>query len=293
MRPGRIAAALAATAAALLAAAAPEEEPPEPDRWGPLPQELVAVLEAKSAGYRRRALKFTCIEQTRSASYRGDQAGAQDRSAVEYLLVRDDREPGGFRALRSRIGSAGRREVEAEHGFPEPYLWTQLFDPAIRSTLRFAVGSWHTTPYKLAIPIHWRSSAPVATGRRITEWSGTAQIEYRTGNLIEITARPNLQDSRMEKELERYLTAFRILGFSLAAPPVGKELTVRYGYEHEGFTYPTEVELHTFRQVSRTARSTVSRKTVRYVDYRFFGTEIHDEIPPLLFDPRAEVADGR
>lgn len=278
------AAAAVLTAAVLCGAAGPETGA-EATGWGSLPQELVRVLEAKSAAYARRALRFTCIEQIRRASYHDGEAGAEVRRAVEYLLVRDRAQAGGFRALRSRLGSAGRTEVSIDQGFPEPYLWTQLFDRSIRSTLRFSVGAWHTTPYRLAIPVRWRSSAPVVDGRRITEWSGRAEIEYRTGNLLEIVARPNLQDERIVRELERYLTAFRILGFPLASPPLGKELTVRFDYEHDGFTYPSEVELHVFRQVTRHSRETVRRKVVRYVDYRFFGTAVEETIPPLLFDP--------
>ncbi|UCF68953.1 MAG: hypothetical protein JSV80_06615, partial [Acidobacteriota bacterium] len=259
------------------------------DAWGELPTGLVGVLGAKSDAYARRALNFTCTEQIRRATYRESDAAAETRRAYEYLLVADPTRPEGYSGLRGTVRSGGRNEVEVEMPFPEPYLWTQLFAGPIRSTLRFKVGEWHTTPYKLAIPIFWESSAPVFEGKRITEWSGQAAIEYRSGNLLSLTAQPNLQAERIVMELERFLTAFRIMGFSTAPPPVGRELTVRFDFEHDGFTYPTHVSVHTFRQVARDARTTVGRETVQYADYRFFGTEVRDEIPPLLYNTPARL----
>nr|MCU0229857.1 hypothetical protein [Acidobacteriota bacterium] len=156
--------------------------------------------------------------------------------------------------------------------------------PAIRSTLRFQVGEWHTTPYKLAIPVSWVTSAPVAGLRRITEWTGTAEVEYRTGSMVRVVARPSLQDERLKTELARYLTAFRFIGFAFAPPPLGVELTVEFDYEHEGFTYPTRAELLTFQLVHEDQRRTVSRQVATYDQYRFFGTTVKDEIPPLTWN---------
>ncbi|RMF73871.1 MAG: hypothetical protein D6738_07830 [Acidobacteria bacterium] len=259
--------------------------------WRPLPDELAAVLEAKSAGYARRALGFSCRERHREAGYRGGEARRERIREFDYLLVADKSAPEGFRAVRTRPDRpSSRGEVRVERDFPEPFLWSQLFRPAIRSTLRFRIGAWHTTPWKLVIPISWISGAPVLEGRRITEWTGTAEIEYRTGNLIRIVARPNFQDQRMEMQLREYLIGMRILGFSLTPPPDGIELTVDFGYEHEGYTYPTRVVLHRFRQVHRDVRRTLTREVFEYDDYRFFGTVTQERIPPLVYQPPADDA---
>ncbi len=257
--------------------------------WLPLPDELAPVLEAKSEGYAHRALGFTCREIHRAAGYRRGEARRETIHEFDYLLVPAPDAPEGFRAVRTRPGRrSSRAETRVERDFPEPFLWTQLFRPAIRSTLRFRVGAWRTTPWKLVIPVSWISGAPVATGRRVTEWSGTAEIEYRTGNLVRVVARPNFQDQRMEMQLREYLTGMRILGFSLTPPPEGIELTVDFDYEHEGYTYPTRVELHRFRQVHRDRRATVTREVFEYRDYRFFGTATEEDIPPLVYSPPSD-----
>ncbi|MCU0253685.1 MAG: hypothetical protein MUE47_04000, partial [Acidobacteria bacterium] len=67
-------------------------------------------------------------------------------------------------------------------------------------------------------------------------------------------------------------------------PPLGVELTVEFDYEHEGFTYPTRAELLTFQLVHEDQRRTVSRQVATYDQYRFFGTTVKDEIPPLTWN---------
>ena len=252
-----------------------------------LPQEIADVLEAKAAAYRRRARKFSCTETIRASEYGREGAGREKVREYEFLLVEEPSAAGGFRGLRTRLGSSGNKEKKVNLPFPEPYLWSQIFSRGIRSTLRYRVGQWHTTPWKLAIPVSWISSAPVSTRERITEWSGTVEVEYRTGNLIRLVAQPNFQEERILAQLEKFLTAFRVLGFSLAPAPVGLELQVDYRYEHEGFTYPTRVELRTFRQIHRGTRITVSRQIAEYSDYRFFGTRTQENIPPLVYQPPA------
>ncbi len=290
-----VAIAVALAAAVALPLAIEGGDPPaatEADGWGDLPEALVPVLEAKARQYARRALRFTCEERIRRAEYDGKEATRERFRAHEYILVEDETVPGGLAALRTRPGSGGSNTESLELEWPEPFLWSQLFDPAIRSTLRFKVGELHTTPYRLALPISWVSSAPVFEGRRVTEWSGTVEIEYRTGNLLSVTAIPNLQEEKIRSELSRYLQAFRFLGFSTAPPPVGHELEARFAYEHDGLTYPSRVEIRTFRQVSRDERTTDRRRRVEFGEYRFFKTETEEEIPPLLLVPDANGSPG-
>lgn len=292
-----LAAALAACAIALTTAVASsgiarDSLQQDLDEWGPLPSELTVVLEAKAAQYAQRALGFTCIERLRRAEYERSDATSETIREHEYILIADPGVPGGLAGLRSKPGSGGSSEKRPDIDHPEPVLWSQLFDPAIRSTLKFKVGPLHTTPYKLAMPISWISSAPVFEGTRITEWSGTVEIEYRTGNLLSVTAQPNLQEERILAELGRYLTAFRILGFSAAPPPIGRELDVRFRYDNEGLTYPSRVDMRTFRQVSRDRRVTEQRQRTDYGEYRFFGIQTKEEIPPLLYVPGSSTEGG-
>jgi hypothetical protein len=255
--------------------------------WGPLPTELVTVLEAKSAAYARRALKFSCRETVRQAQYRGGEAERESVREFEYLLVPSPDALEEFAALRTKPGSKDTNGEKVDVPFPEPYTWSLLFDPRIRSTLKFQVGRWHTTPWKLAIPIEWASSAPVLDKQRVTEWTGTAEIEFRTGNLVRVVARPSLQDERLSAELDRFMTSLKFMGMSTGNPPLGLELTVDFDDEHDGFTYPSRVELVTFQQVSPDTRETVSRKIVQYSNYRFFGAHVDERIPPLTWRPPA------
>lgn len=272
---------------------APAQEASGPASWDTLPHDLAVVLEAKSAGYARRALKFSCTETVREASYDDGEAEREARRVHEYLLIEDPTIQEGFRALRTRPGT--NDEVSWAPEYPEPYNWTAIFVPRVRSLLRFQVGDWHTTPWRLAIPISWVSSAPVLEKRRIVEWSGTAEVEYRTGNMIEVVARPTLQDERIVFELDRYRQAFRILGWPLAPPPEGLEVTVRFDAEHDGFTYPSRIEVVTFRQVHDDERQILTRQVIEYSNYRFFGTAVKDRIPPLTWrppEPREPQDDG-
>jgi hypothetical protein len=255
--------------------------------WSSLPDELATVLASKAGAYRARATSFVCKERVREAEYAGKEADSERIREFEYSLVRDAAAPHGLRAVRTRLedGPQGREQT-LDLEFPEPYVWTALFESGVRSTFRFQVGEWHTTPFKLAIPVHWLSSAPVIGGQRVTEWSGTAEIEWRTGNLVRVVARPSLQDERLWAQLQRYLTAFRFLGLSAARPPIGLELTVDFGIERDRFTFPQRVELMIFQQTHRDERQVVSRRVIEYSDYRFFETETSEElVPPLTYTP--------
>ncbi len=253
---------------------------------GPLPPELAEVLAAKARVYRNRTLLFTCTERVRRSSYREGRATRDERwDEREYLFTRDETAPLGFRALRTRPGSRGKRTVRSRLAMPEPWFWPQVFSPAIRSTLRFRVGTWHTTPWKLAIPVTWISAGPTIDPGRITAWSGTIEVEYRTGNVVRVIARPNFQEERIQRELARWLTAFRFLGISTAAPPIGREIEVSWDHEKDGLTYPTRVELRTFVQVAPNRRWTREVQVVEYTDYRFFGTTVEEHVPPLTWTP--------
>lgn len=257
-----------------------QEEP-----WTALPDELALILEQKARVYRERALGFTCRERRRLAEYNGREASSERIREYDYILVADAERPEGLAAVRTKPGRPEDSGENVDMDIPEPYFWTQIFQPSIRSTLRFRVGEWHTTPWKLAIPVSWISSSPVFEGERITEWTGTMEIEYRTGNPLKVVARPSFQDERMRLQLERYLTAWRFIGWSAAPPPDGVEVTIHFDHEHDRFTYPSRVEIHRFRQVHRDTRVTISRELLEYGDYRFFGTATQEEIPPLVYQP--------
>ncbi len=266
------------------------ERPYNPGRangWGELPTEIVGVMRAKSGAYAQRALGFSCLETIRQSMYSNGVAGKERVLQYDYLLVEDAGVPGGFAGFRTKPGARDKKAKAAKVDlpYPEPFLFNQLFTDALRSTLHFKVGQWHTTPWRLAIPVAWISASPVHNKDRVSEWSGSVEVEFETGNLIRVVAHPNFQEDRLDKELQRYLSAFRFMGFSTQPPPIGLELTIDFDFEHEGFLYPTRVEVHTFRQIHRGVRATVSKLVASYSNYRFFGTHARDEIPPFLYQP--------
>lgn len=264
---------------ALLASADPAPESPP----GPLPEELAALLEARAAACDERALRFQSLERSRSVRYRRGEAVREKGESRRYLLVRDE-EGLVYRELRGKPGSRGGLSDQPRFDFPTPYAWTQMFEPRLRSAFRFRVGEPETTPWRLARPIEFEASAPVAERRRITEWSGTAWVEVKTGNLLRIVARPNLQDERLPAEFDRWIRAFSVIGFHMAPTPLGYEIEVRFDREHEGTLYPSRVEMRTFRLVGRDRAVTVSRLVVGHTRYEFFRSDARDDLEQRSLD---------
>jgi hypothetical protein len=268
---------------ALLAGALASADPPGESRPGPLPEELASLLEARSAQYDGRALRFQSLERSRAVRYRRGEAVREKGKSERYLLVRDE-EGLVYRELRGRPGSRGGLSDKPRFDFPTPYAWTQLFEPRLRSSFRFRVGEPETTPWRLARPIDFEAAAPVMEGRRITEWSGTAWVEVKTGNLLRVVARPNLQDERLPAAFDRWIRSFNLIGFHLAPTPLGLELEVRFDREHEGFLYPSRVEMRTFRLVARNRAVTVSRQVVDHTRYEFFRSDARDDLEERSLD---------
>ncbi|MDQ7088554.1 MAG: hypothetical protein Q9Q13_12180 [Acidobacteriota bacterium] len=276
---------------ALLLMAGPAIQAGSPARetgspWKPLPAEIARVLERKAEAYRQRARGFSCTERIRRTRYGNEGAGKEKADDYDYLLVEDRAAPGGFRGLRTRPGSSGRRERRVDLPFPDPYLWSQIFSPAVRSTLRFQVGQWHTTPWKLAIPLDWDllGTEPFRPAHHRMVGYGGSRVQ--DGQPLENrgpTQLPGRPDPRRTRPLPHRVPDPRVLG--RPPPPEGLELEVLFGFEHEGQTYPTRVELRTFRQVHRGERRITSRRVVEYRDYRFFGTRVQVEVPPFTYLP--------
>jgi hypothetical protein len=237
----------------------------------------------RAAAFNQRALRFRCLETSRVARYRQGEAVREKGKHRRYLLTRD--ETGAiYRALRGDPTGEGGLSDQVRFPYPEPLAWTQLFDPVLRSQFRFRVGEPATTPWRLARNVEFEAAAPVAGGRRIAEWSGTAWVEVRTGNLLRVVASPNLQEARLLAEYHRWIQAFRFLGLQLAPAPRGQQIQVDFDREHEGFLYPSRVELRTIRMVAAGRVVTESRTVVEYTGYEFFRTEARDELGEIKQD---------
>jgi hypothetical protein len=82
---------------------------------------------------------------------------------------------------------------------------------------------------------------------------------------------------RLQAEILRYTRAFAIVGVPLAAKPHGWKLTVTFGMEQKGLSYPTENILSQSSLGKANRMNESERTTLRYEDYRFFGVEASPE----------------
>jgi hypothetical protein len=242
------------------------------------PADLLERAASRARTVDQRALRFRCHEVARRAKYVRGEALREKSTARQYLLVR---EAGGvhYGALRRKSRGSGRWKEDRRFPFPEPLAWTQIFDETARERFRFGIGPAFTTPWRLARPVRFGASGLVRDGRRIDEWSGTAWIEVNSGNVVRIEARPNFQDRRLEAEFQKWITSFSFIGLRpFAKTPIGHEIRIDFDEEHEGFLYPSRVELRTIRQVAADRAVTISRTIVEYRNYEFFRSETDEEI---------------
>lgn len=266
-------------------AAAPGPPPPPKDAdYGPLPEGVAHVLELKAQAYAARALRFTCREVRRRAKYSGNEATSESGDVFDYLLARADEDPTRLIALRAAPGDPGSKRV-VDAGSPEPFEWTQLFAAGPRSVVRWHIAGRAERDGRRRILVDWLGMGPVLQRDRLPEWTGRIEIEDVTGNLLELTAKPNRQDAMIEAKRLEWQQAFNFLGLHLDRKnrPIGWELAVSFYEDHEGFTYPSRVELLKFMQYGpdRDDRRLMTRETSEFQAYRFFGTATKEEIPPL------------
>lgn len=266
--------------------AASHPPPPTPANadYGPLPGDVARVLELKAQAYAARALKFTCREVRRRAKYSGNEATSESGDVFDYLLAHADEDPLRLVALRAAPGDPGSRRV-VDGGAPEPFEWTQLFAAGPRSVVRWRVAGRSERDGRRRILVDWLGMGPVLQRDRLTEWTGRIEIEDVTGNVLELTAKPNRQDAMIEAKRLQWQQAFNFLGLHLDRKnrPIGWELGVSFYEDHDGFTYPSRAELLKFMQYGpdRDDRRLITRDTSEFQAYRFFGTATKEEIPPL------------
>lgn len=253
-----------------------------------LDADLARVLEEKAMAYRAAALGFTCETKTRIEKYVDGDMTSQDVVSHDYLLVEDPSSVTGFRAQHYKPGTDNKADRKAFHGYPEPFLFSQVFNPAIASTLRFHVGEWGSIGPKMVLPIAWQGSAPLLKGENITEWEGTLHLEQGTGDLVRVEAYPLFEAVRAPAQHLKWVRAlkFKFMGatvFRFAKPAFTHELEIWYDRVGEKLSYPVRVEYRTYRHFGTRGDQRELKKvvSVEFTDYRFFNTEAIPETAPL------------
>lgn len=263
---------LTATLIALATAAIPAF--PGPEEPGRLPPALGGLLASRAAAYDEATLGFQCRETAHRERSRGGEP-REKVTARRYLLQRDD----GTRVFQALRGKLGGRSVSAgtPFRFPEPYAWTQLFDPKLRSFFHFEVGDAVPMEGRRVREVRFEASREHRDGRSILEWSGTALVDIDRGDLIRINAEPNFQAERLASQYARAAggTALGVGNVRLGAgaAPGGRTVTVEFAHLHGELFFPSRVTERRFVMPTMKSRVVTHRTLVLYSDYRFFSAE--------------------
>ena len=242
--------------------------------------ELLDKLADRAALYRSRALGFTCREVCIVAEYDPDttEYKKNSRTVRDYLFEEKD---GQLREVREDViqdkGSLKRKSTDFDPPMPPAYAWAALFAKENRGRFHFRPAGQTVKAFRLLTLIDFVGTSPNPGGDTISGWSGQAAIDDRMLNIWSLEARPTGEDVRLQAEILRYTRAFAIVGVPLAAKPHGWKLTVTFGMEQQGLSYPTE-NILSQSSLGRANRMNESeRTTLRYEDYRFFGVEASPE----------------
>ena len=293
--PHRLAAALVAFLVTFGAAAA-ADRPGAPD-LSPEEQSLLDRLSDRADLYRTYALGFTCEESVIRSYYNAEQGRfrRRDRELYDYLFERSEKSGrlGEVRELIEENGRPVRRSTRYLNlDLPPSYAWSQIFSREARGRFHFKIAGKVLKGYRLLIQIDFVGWAAEPGKEDISGWSGRARIDSSTLNLYSIEAEPSGQSARIEAERLKYQRSFAIMGIPLASRPKSRTLTVLFGFENEGLTYPTESTLVKSIYV-RTAEQGVEEKVIlRYRTYRFFkvGTQVEEARDRPVADPNAPAA---
>jgi hypothetical protein len=297
---GSLAAALAAGAAAPSAAAgapvadaAPVSAAGGPAALSAEEEALLEKLASRAEQYRRYALGFTCEESVVRSFYNAEQGKfrRRDREVYDYLFERSEVSGrlGEVRELIEENGRPVRRSVRYLNlDVPPSYAWSQIFSRENRGRFHFKLAGKVLKGYRLLLQIDFTGWAAAPGKEEIAGWSGRASVDSGTLNLHTIEAEPSGQAARLAAERIKFQRAFAIMGIPLAARPRSRTLTVLFGFDHEGLTYPTETALVKSVYVSTAEQGVEERIVLRYRSYRFFkvGTQV-EEARDRPLDPNA------
>jgi len=254
---------------------------------------LLDMLAARADLYRSFALGFTCEESVVRSYYNAEQGTfrRRERELYDYLFERSEKS-GRLAEVREILEENGKKVRRTTRDLsldiPPSYAWSQIFARENRARFQFRPAGRILRGYRLLILIDFFGWSAEPGKEEIAGWSGRASVDSGTLNLHSIEAEPSGQSARIEAERLKYQRAFAIMGVPLASRPKSRALTVTFGFDNEGLTYPTETMLAKSVYVSTAEQGLEEKSVLRYRSYRFFrvGTAV-DEAREKPLDPNA------
>jgi hypothetical protein len=259
--------------------------------------DLESVLErlaAKADQYNRYALGFTCQESVIKSSYNAEQGSfrKRDREVYDYLFERSEA-TGRLQEVREITEENGRpvrrgtRDLSLE--IPPSYAWSQIFARQNRGKFQYRLAGRMLKGYRLLLQIDFVGIAAEPGKADIAGWSGRASVDSGSLNLYLIEAEPSGQAARIDAERLKYQRAFAIMGVPLASRPRSRQLTVLFGLDNEGLTYPAETTVAKSVYVKSAELGLEEKVQLRYRSYRFFkvGTQEEEARDKPAADPNA------
>jgi hypothetical protein len=245
--------------------------------WG-LDQSLLDKLAERALDYGNYALRFTCLEKVRSASYDDNgEATKEKNTRYEYILTRDD-EGLHYSESRETIKNSGKTEpAEGEKhdvGFPPAYGWTFLFSGFNQPYFAYRDQGQGFEGFDWVRVIGFKGSLPWSGGKDVREWEGIAVVNAVDFTLLEVRAQPSGQSERLEAEFQRWSKSFNVLNMRTGPKPFGYRCWVALRMRRDGLTFPTQMRYDTFRAVSMNDVMLTEASIRDYDNYRFYGVAV-------------------
>ena len=248
--------------------------------WG-LPEELLKELQRQTEIYADYAIRFTCNETARQASYDSYGRASQDKlRRYAYLLERDE-DGVTLREYRQRLAKSGQPKkgrVDDEERFPPAYAWVFLFSDFNQGFFGYRDLGDRFEGFDWVREIQFQGALGFTDGEDIRQWEGTVLVDAVTYTPLEIRAKPTRQDERILAMYRRWVQSFKLIGFRMGPKPLGYGCRVQFRLRRDGLTFPTELRYDTFRSIGPKRTTPVRASSRSYGDYRFFKTRTQQEI---------------
>jgi len=269
---------------------APEYEPlvEKTDEAWELPEELLRNLARKARIYQAVLQSFTCDESVRRAKYDGGGAVSSEKENLYgYLLVKD---PLSERIRESRQefnkkGGLKDGEVLDAEPFPPAYEWVALFSDFNQSLFSYRHIGQHFDGFDVVHEIEFKGALPFSSGRDIRQWEGRVLVDAFTFTPLEVFAEPTGQQERIAASFAEFNKSFNVMGMRTGKKPMAYQAHVRFGFRKDlqasapiRLTFPTELRYDTQQAVGPRSIVNVSASTRLYKNYKFYTTEISDEM---------------
>jgi hypothetical protein len=247
--------------------------PDDGSPWGISP-DIAARLTAVAEKYLEYAVKFTCTETVRKATFDDREAKKETSKNYGYLLERGDGQT--VREFRQKLkgdGTVTTTEVIDAEAFPPAYQWVFLFSRANQPYFAYRERGDRFEGYDWVRIFEFKGAIPYTDGRDIRQWDGVALVDAATMTPVEIRAEPGHQQERLKLLFQRWSQSFNVVGYRTGPKPVGYSGRVLFQTRRDQLTFPTQLRYASFRAVTPKSTEPTEASTRDYAGYHFFETE--------------------